>query len=297
MIALLLALTIAFPRVGQKLPHVERCYLLGAVGAGETNTLVAGRAVPVYSKTGAWATMVDCVEGTNTVDVAGSNIWFTVAPKPLPVPPSTNPPPAKVWKKLEYAGDEPKPHPTGTVFTVVLDPGHGGTDTGALSPHGIPEKDANLRMAKAVKAELVKRGVSVVMTREDDSFPALYDRPKVAHENGADAFVSIHHNAPPLDKDPNVFRYHTVYCWNEIGENLATPINRQMAIALGNLKNNGVQRANYAVTRNPEIPSCLIEVDFISNPEGEVDSWDPVRRRKVAAAIAEGILDWSRQQK
>ena len=59
------------------------------------------------------------------------------------------------------------------------------------------------------------------------------------------------------------------------------------------MKNNGVSRANYAVTRNPEIPSCLIEVDFITSPEGEEASWNPVRRRRVAAAIADGIDDWA----
>ena len=66
-------------------------------------------------------------------------------------------------------------------ITVVVDAGHGGSDTGAVSPHGRFEKDANLRLALAVRDELVARGYRVVMTRTDDSFPALYDRPKVAH--------------------------------------------------------------------------------------------------------------------
>jgi N-acetylmuramoyl-L-alanine amidase len=61
------------------------------------------------------------------------------------------------------------------------------------------------------------------------------------------------------------------------------------------MANNGVQRANYAVTRNPEIPSCLIEVDFITSPEGEEASWDPERQSRVAEAIAEGVSDWVRQ--
>ena len=133
------------------------------------------------------------------------------------------------------------------------------------------------------------------MTREDDTFPALYDRPKVAHRRGADAFISIHHNAPPLDKDPRQYRYHAVYAWNDIGSSLAKAVNRRMADAFGaGLANNGVLHANFAVTRNPEIPSCLVEVDFISTPEGEIDCWNRARQRKVAAAIAAGIDDWVR---
>ena len=202
------------------------------------------------------------------------------------------------YKKLDYAGDTPRPHPSehpDRVPVVVIDPGHGENDTGALSPHSLPEKDANLRLALAVKAELVKRGWKVVMTREDDSFPKLYDRPKVAHREGADAFVSIHHNAPPIDKDPRKLRYHCVYAWNEIGERLAAAVNRRMAAALGDsLKNNGVMKGNLAVTRNPEIPSCLVEADFVTTPEGEIDCWSRERRAKVAAAIADGLDDWRR---
>ena len=68
-----------------------------------------------------------------------------------------------------------------------------------------------------------------------------------------------------------------------------------MAAELGKdgMKDNGVPRANYAVTRNPEIPSCLVEVDFITSPEGEEASWNPERRRRVAAAIADGFEDWA----
>lgn len=298
---LLAGLTIAFPKAGQKLPCLERCYMIGATTGGETNLVIQGRDVPVY-RTGAWVTMLDCVEGSNVVNVAGSNHWFHVARKPSkPTSPvaATNRP-AKVWKKLEYAADTPKPHPSTRVpparpdeLCVVIDAGHGGEDTGAVSPHAFPEKDANLLMARAVRAELEKKGFRVIMTRDDDTFVKLYDRPRAAHTNDAVAFVSIHHNAPPHDKDPRKFRYHAVYAWNEIGERLAKAVNQRMAAAFGTtLVNNGVPHANFAVTRNPEIPSCLIEVDFITTPEGEADCWDPTRREKVAYAIAEGIADW-----
>ena len=298
MIALLLALTIAFPRAGQQLPFVERCYMIGAVEPGATGIVVRGESVAVY-RTGAWATLVDVVEGTNVVDVAGSNHWFVVAAKPLPLQGAKAPASAKPkYEKLPYAGDLAKAIPTNRApseITLVIDAGHGGRDTGALSPHNIEEKDANLRMANALRRELTARGYRVVMTRSSDVAVPLYDRPKVAHGCNADAFISIHHNAPPIDRDPRLFRYSAVYAWNDIGERLAKAVNRRMAAELGKdgMKDNGVPRANYAVTRNPEIPSCLVEVDFITSPEGEEASWNPERRRRVAAAIADGFEDWA----
>ena len=291
------AVSIAFPRDGQQLPYVERCYLLGSTSGGETNLVVQGRSVAVHKK-GGWVTMVDVKEGTNVVSVGDASVSFTVGRKPKAAKQGGAAKPAeKKYSKLPYAADKPKKHPKGRrpgEITVVVDPGHGGSDTGAWSPHGLNEKDVNLMVAKALKAALEARGYKVVMTREDDSFPKLYDRPKVAHGCGAYAFISIHHNAPPFDKDPRQFRYHAIYAWNDIGVNLATAINKRVAAMFGDsLVNNGVPHANFAVTRNPEIPSCLVEVDFITTPEGEADCWDRARQKKVAEAIAAGFDDWS----
>ena len=290
--ALIAAITIAFPKEGAQLPSLSRVYMLGATDGGETNLVVAGKDVPVY-RTGAWATTVELVSGTNVVTVGDCRRSFVVASGQPYVETK------KKYLKLEYAADKPKAHPQGrdpSAITVAIDAGHGGKDVGALSPHGWMEKDANLLMAKAVRRELMARGFKVVMTRDDDSAVELYDRPKAAHSNSADAFVSIHHNAPPYDRDPIKCRYHTVYAWNEIGERLAKAVNLRMAKAFGEeLEDQGVKHANFAVTRNPEIPSCLIEVDFVSSPAGEESIWDEKTRRRTASAIADGITDWSRQ--
>ena len=291
--SLLAAVTVAFPKEGSVLPPVERCYVIGAVDGGVTNLQVCGRDVPVY-RTGAWATTVPVVPGTNVIEVAGVRRSFVVKAA-QPVDPTAPVPPPRVYAKLEYAADVAKPHPAGrkpSEITVVIDAGHGGSDSGAVSPHGHPEKDANLQLAKAVRQALANRGYRVVMTREDDSFPALYDRPKVAHRVKADAFVSIHYNAPGYDKDPQDVRYQAVYAWNPLGERLAGAINRRMAEAAPDLPNQGVLHANFAVTRNPEIPSCLIETDFLTSPAGEEASWDLSRRSKLAVAIADGVSDW-----
>ena len=289
--AILAAVTIAFPGEGQRFGPLKRCYAIGATDGGETNIVVSGRSVPVY-RTGAWGVLLDVSPGTNTVEAGGVvRTFFVESPRPSGAAAAE-----KKYEKLSFAGDEPKPSPCGRApgeVVIAIDPGHGGQDTGAISPHGRTEKEANLLLAKEVVRELKAKGYRVVTTRDDDSFPALYDRPKVAHANGADAFVSIHHNAPPHDKDPLKLRYHCVYAWNAIGERLAKAVNARMAASFGpSLANNGVQHANFAVTRNPEIPSCLVEVDFVTSPEGEESIWNPDRRRRTAAAIAAGIADW-----
>ena len=290
---------VAFPSPGAKLPAIDTVYLIGSVKKGDTNVVVNGENVPVY-RTGAWATTVGATEGSNDVSVVSqsgeaTNVWFSIAKKPV-ADPNAKPAPEKVWKKLEYAKDEAKAPPTNKVpheITIVLDPGHGGADAGAKSPHRLCEKDANLLLAGRVRIALESRGYNVLMTREDDTFIPLYDRPKIAHERGADAFVSIHHNAPPYDKDPVKLRYHTVYSWNEIGEALSKAINSRMAQALGEkLKSNGPMHANFAVTRNPEIPSCLVEADFVTSPAGEESIWNAERRLLTAESIAAGIDDW-----
>ena len=295
---ILAAVSIVFPPEGAKLPYLERCYVMGATDGGE-EVLGAGCLVPgagvtnrvTVGKTGAWAMVIDVKPGTNAVEVGGVKRCFTVdIPDARHKAQGTG-----HYPKLEYAADTAKPHPRGkkpAEITVVLDAGHGGHDKGALSPHGRPEKDANLLLAQAVRSELAKRGYTVVMTREGDTFVELYDRPKAAHLAKADLFVSIHHNAPGYAMNPFEVRSQSVYAWNELGEGLAKAINSRMAAADPLLKNDGVLHANFAVTRNPEIPSCLIEADYITHPDGEAAAWDDARRLRIAAAIADGIADW-----
>lgn len=290
---LLAAVSIAFPKEGQRIPSVDRCYVIGATDPGVSNVVVCGTTVPVY-RTGAWGTLIDVRPGTNVVEIGEVRRTFFVE-QPKVADPAAPVPAPRVYTKLEYAGDVPKPHPAGrspSEITVVVDAGHGGSDTGAVGPCGSLEKDVNLLLARTVRQALENRGYRVVMTREDDSFPALYDRPKVAHRENADAFISIHYNAPAYNRNPVDLRYHAVYAWNPLGERLAAAINRRMAGATPDLPNEGVLHANFAVTRNPEIPSCLIETDFLSSPAGEEAAFDPVRRTVLAAAIADGFSDW-----
>lgn len=299
--ALLLALSVAFPRPGMKLPAIDACYVIGAVEPGVTNIVVAGRETPVHPS-GAWTAFVPVHSGTNTLTLSAveggvRRTWrrtFTVAAKAGPEP--AVPAAPRVYGKLPYAADAAQPHPAGVAparTTIVLDPGHGGpSDLGALSPHGRSEKEANLLLAGDVRAALEKRGYRVVLTRGDDRPIGLYDRPKTAHAEKAAAFVSLHHNAPPADRDAGKIRYACVYAWNPLGSALAAAVAKRLAATDAAPPNKGALLANYAVTRNPQIPSCLVEADFITHPEGEAAVWDPVRRAAVGEAIAAGIADW-----
>lgn len=298
---LLMVVTVAFPQEGQRLPALDRCYLIGAYDGAEARLSCSNRSnasgtagsVSV-TRTGAWGTLVDVVPGENVVQIGDCRRTFYVGQKP-PLESQVAAAPAKTYGKLEYAADTARPHPSAgdpAKVTIVLDAGHGGSDSGAISPHGLPEKDANLRMATAVRQQLEQRGYRVVLTRADDSFPALYDRPKTAHAERADAFVSIHYNAPGYGTDPTLTRYQAVYAWNPIGKSLAQAISRRMAAANKAVPSKGVLHANFAVTRNPEIPSCLVEVDFVTHPEGEQAAWDADRRGTIAWSIAAGVADW-----
>lgn len=294
--ALLAAVTVAFPQEGQRLPPLDRCYLIGASDGVETSLVVRASAavaeisVPV-SRSGAWGVVVPVVAGTNVIAVGDAVRTVVVKPKP----PATAVETPRVYSKLEYAADAPREKPKGRSprdVVIVLDAGHGGEDGGATSPHGLREKDANLRLALDVERALRAHGLSVVLTRRDDVFIPLYDRPKVAHRAKADAFVSLHHNAPGYSMDPLQSRYQAVYAWNPIGEGLAQAIAGAMATAVPTLASRGVLHANFAVTRNPEIPSCLVEADFITHPDGESSAWNPSARARQAAAIARGIVTW-----
>jgi len=300
--ALVAAISVAFPRPGMVLPPVTNCYMSGAVARGATNLVVQGRPVEVY-RTGGWVTMVEVSGGANEIEIScggeTTNVTLKVE-KPAPAPAggaAAAKPAEKKYGKLPYASDEPAPHPRGREpkdVTIALDPGHGGAmDRGAVSPHGYFEKEANLLLAREVRRALTNLGYRVVMTRDADVPLVLGERGRIACGGGADAFVSIHHNAPGFSTDPRTVRYTAVYEWNEIGRELAAAISARVGAALeGEVANNGVMHANFAVTRNPEVPSCLVETDFITTPEGEEAIWDYRRRRRIAEAIAAGIADW-----
>jgi N-acetylmuramoyl-L-alanine amidase len=181
--------------------------------------------------------------------------------------------------------------------TIVLDPGHGGKDPGAIGPTGLQEKTVTLDVALRVAEYLRQKGANVVLTREDDTFVDLYDRPAVATSAGASVFVSIHMNAnvsrsidgtstyyvrtPPSGSD----RLKTE------GYSLAKKLQSRVQGGLGT-RNIGVLEADFVVLKASEVPAALVEVAFISNTNEESFMKTDGFKENTARYIAEGIADY-----
>ncbi|MGN0846373.1 MAG: N-acetylmuramoyl-L-alanine amidase [Kiritimatiellia bacterium] len=235
------------------------------------------------------------VEGTNWIVVWLENRrGFLPKSAVTRLTDGTKPPPKGLLAPNPADGfpDRPPYGKPPEAVTICVDAGHGGRDPGTLSPHGWREKEANLMQARAIRAALEKAGFNVLMTRDGDSFPGLLARPTLAFEERADAFISVHHNATAPQRDPRLVRYTATYASTSNGLALATCIQKHIAQVMAPVKNVGAQMKSLAVCRNPAVPSCLIEVDFINLPEGEEGSWDPTRQKKIADAVVYGVLDW-----
>jgi len=217
---------------------------------------------------------------------------------------------------------------------IVIDPGHGGDDPGAIGKTGLKEKDLVLDISKRVKEKLAENGVDAVMTRDRDKFIPLAKRSQIANESGADFFVSIHANAAKL-KGARGFEVY--YLSNAVDDNaravqaaedsflkfddssflhrntdleatvwdLVYTENREESIELAkhitkavddstSLKNRGVKSARFAVLKGTQLPSVLVEVGFISNAVEEKNLKTSAYREAVACAIAKGILDYKK---
>ncbi len=168
--------------------------------------------------------------------------------------------------------------------SVVLDPGHGGKDPGAIGPTGLMEKDVTLDVALRVRRLLVEDGIRVVMTRETDIFIDLAERPRLARERGGTVFVSIHANA---NAQTTVNGSETYYL-SPVSLSLAQMIQDELTRSLG-LPSRGIKTANFLVLRENSIPSVLVEVAFISHPQEEARLREDAFRARIAAAIARGI--------
>jgi len=175
--------------------------------------------------------------------------------------------------------------------TIVIDPGHGGRDPGAVGVTGLQEKVVNMETSQKVASYLRSHGARVVLTRSSDYFVSLAQRVNIAHNSGADIFVSIHANAHP---NPGISGTETYYnsayqSWNS--RNLANLVQQEL-VGHSGLRNIGVKHANFYVIRNTRIPSILVELAFLSNWHDE----SLLRRDSFldgqAQAITWGIINY-----
>jgi len=206
---------------------------------------------------------------------------------PINVPPPEIKEPPPIW---EAPNPTTTPPPTrNSRLLVVIDPGHGGKDPGAIGIGGVREKDIVLPLSLHLQEFLSQHGIEVLMTRGSDFFVSLEGRSVRANRADADLFVSIHANAISLQR-PDVNGLETYYF--ESGRSLADTIHRNVLARIGNIRDRRVRRARFYVLRKTKMPSVLVEVGFVTGNEDVYRLQDSSYRQRMAKAIGEGILEY-----
>ena len=211
---------------------------------------------------------------------------------------------------------------------VVLDPGHGGSDPGAIGPRGLQEKDVVLFVARDVKRILEERAVArVVLTRDGDTYLSLEERTRIANAQNADLFISIHANASRQRDIRGVETYYLDNTTDKASLRLAAIENRSAGAQIDDLgqilrdlrlssnanesqilartvqrsmtdtlrrsyrgiEDLGAKGNLFFVLIGAHMPSVLVEVSYISNPVEERRLADPAYRRVIARGIVHGI--------
>ena len=181
--------------------------------------------------------------------------------------------------------------------TVYLDPGHGGADPGALGPSGLRESDMALDVCLRIK-KLLDPYVNCFLTRSDDRFLTLSQRPAIANKGEADAFLSYHFNAAESPNTASSWEIFTTRGQNR-SDKLATAIGLEHAKQFPDQRQRQDwsdgdldKEAGFAVIRGTDHPSCLMEGEFIHTTHGETLIKNPKNRQKMAVAAATGILNF-----
>ena len=218
------------------------------------------------------------------------------------------------------------------VGRVVIDPGHGGHDTGGVGPNGLREKDLVLDVAERLGGLIEeKMGSEVVYTRTDDRFLSLRQRTKKANRNHADLFVSIHANSSRIRGIRGVETYYlslTTNSWalavasrenaaaersihelrkllstialtekiqesREFATHVQSALYKGLASETKGLRDRGVRKAPFMVLLGVEMPAVLAEIGFLSNPRDEKLLKTSAYRQKIAVHLYKGISRYS----
>lgn len=248
-------------------------------------------------------------------------------------PAPEGPPPGEGEEPMSPARPAGAPPPP---LTIVVDPGHGGKDTGAIGPRGLREKDVVLDISLRLRALLQERlGARVILTRSDDTFVSLEGRTGLAKEVRADFFVSIHVNSAPhpradgietyyLSRDASDSEAHASAVRENLVLNLegigpreqeglkavlwdmAQTLQLQESSALAEMLledlgrglrvgTRGVKHGPFVVLMTSGMPSTLVEVGFLSNPQGERRLQDAAYRQQIAVALSQGVGRFARR--
>ncbi|MDX1999927.1 MAG: N-acetylmuramoyl-L-alanine amidase [Thermoanaerobaculia bacterium] len=223
--------------------------------------------------------------------------------------------------------------PTPAFDTIVLDPGHGGTETGAIGPAGTQEKEITLAIAQTLAAQLRETlGVKVVLTREQDQLVPLDARPGLANQNKADLFVSIHLNSW-FDQDAHgAETYFLSLEASDRRANASAEVENRAPAGSGDgdpladlelilwdlaqtrhlhssekvakivqaelnqalgLTDRGVKQAPFRVLMGAAMPAVLVELGYVSNPDEEAKLRDPAYREQLASALVRAIAAYA----
>jgi len=216
------------------------------------------------------------------------------------------------------------------VKTIVLDPGHGGRDPGAIGPKGLREKDVTLSIARKLKPKLEAKGFKVLMTRDRDVYVQLDERTAFANRKYADLFISIHTNASRSRKARGVETYflgvakdressETALLENAISEqsladlekillDLTRTSNLKQSSLLAEsvqenlysgllqknryVKDHGVKQASFYVLIGAQMPAVLVETSFISHPTEEKLLRSSEYQSLISESIFQGIIHY-----
>ncbi|HWR10078.1 N-acetylmuramoyl-L-alanine amidase [Sporomusa sp.] len=215
----------------------------------------------------------------------------------------TLPSDAKANKPFRVVVDVNKPVPlpdfsftTGLKDKVIaIDPGHGGSDPGAIGPSQYMEKTATLAIAQRVRTLLEKAGAKVVMTRQDDrdvfgpnasAVEELKARSTAANSRKADVFLSIHMNA---FTDRSVGGTSTYYYQKTQYDAMLAQALQTSLVEAGKLQDRRTNPANFYVIKRTRMPAALIEMAFISNPDEEKLLGSPDFQQKMSLGIVRGL--------
>lgn len=173
--------------------------------------------------------------------------------------------------------------------TIVIDAGHGGIDIGASGQNGTIEKDVTLTMAKKIQHELEKRtDANIILTRNDDVHKSLADRVKIADEQKADLFVSIHFDAFTTNNVEGITTYYNKKSDEPLAEIIHDHIITNELIA----RDRGVRSGDFYVLRENSSPAILLELGFISNSTDEARMNSEEFQTSTTNSIVDGMIDY-----
>ncbi|WP_270943273.1 N-acetylmuramoyl-L-alanine amidase [Romboutsia lituseburensis] len=172
---------------------------------------------------------------------------------------------------------------------LIIDLGHGGTDTGSIGPNKTNESDVVLAIGKELNELLKGCNLEIKLTRLSDKYISLQERSKIANDFKADYFLSIHINSASdkTVRGVEVWQYSNKNeKLNKFSNDLCNDISK-----IFNIRNRGLKLSkDLSVLRNTAMPSALIEVDFISNSQAEKDLNISSNIKAVAIAIKDNLL-------